>query len=80
MLHFKKISNFLLKVFSKKLPKYRVKRPKKYRRYQKRYILKSIDVTDNGTKKYRITVPRYKSTAVLPTYGYIAIFTHFIPF
>jgi len=30
------------------------------RRYQKRYILKSIDVTDNGTKKYRVTnVPRY---------------------
>ena len=27
-------------------------------------FLKSNDGTDNGTKKYRGTVPRYKSTAV----------------
>jgi len=51
----------LLKVRFKKVTEISstVKQPKNYRRYQKRCILKSIDVTDNGCKK----VKRY-STAV----------------
>jgi len=59
---------FLFKVHFKKLPKYRVKQPKKYRRYQKQYFLKSIDVTDNGTKKvlrYRTVLLLYYGTAHL---------------
>jgi len=69
MLNLKKFSDsFAQSLFQRKLRKYWVKWPEKYRRYQKRCILKSIDVTDNGTKKYRVTVSRYFCTAVLPTY------------
>ena len=53
-----------LKFIQKKLPKYRVKTV---------HFLKSIDGTDNGTKKYRVTVPRYFCTAV-PRY-----FCTFVP-
>jgi len=39
MLHLKKLSDFFAQsLFQKNLSKYRIKRPKYYRRYQKRYI------------------------------------------
>jgi len=57
---------FLLKVYFKKVTEISSKTAKKVSTVPKtETFLKSIVVTDNGTKK----VPRYKSTTVLPTYG-----------
>ena len=62
-----KFSAFAFLSLLKKFPKYRVKRSKKYQRYHKRYIfLKVPTVPIPVLKTYRVTVPRYFCTAVLP--------------